>query len=171
MTKNLFITGLPGVGKTSLVIKIANENAQKIGGFYTQEIRQEGIRKGFKICTTYGQQEIFAWKNLKSDYMVGSYGVNLSVLETIGIFSLLEALKNKQIILIDEIGKMELLSEKFKKVLIECLNSPKKVLATIKFTPDEFINTIKNRADVKVLKLTRDNFEVIKKEVQSWINN
>ncbi|MEN3013448.1 MAG: NTPase [Endomicrobiia bacterium] len=171
MAKNLFISGKPGVGKTTLVIEIFNKYPEKFGGFYTKEFREGGVRKGFLICTTDGKKEVFASKDFKSKYKVGSYGVNLEVLETIGVKSLIEALETKEIILIDEIGKMELFSEKFKEIVLRCLVSSKKVLATLKFTSDSFTDKIKSLQNTEILELTRQNYDSIKNYIETWLRN
>lgn len=169
MSKNLFITGIPGVGKTTLVVEVFNKFPSKLGGFYTTEVRVNGVREGFKICTTSGKEEIFAWKGLKSNYRVGSYGVNIKVLEEIGVASILDAIKNKDIILIDEIGKMECFSEMFKRAVLESLNSSKKVLATVKLVRDTFTESLILRKDTQILELTRQNYDSVKNFVLRWV--
>ncbi|MDW8056539.1 MAG: NTPase [Elusimicrobiota bacterium] len=169
MKKNLFITGLPGVGKTSLVMKVVNKYPEKFGGFYTKEIREDAVRKGFMICTTDGKQDIFALKGLKSKYVVGSYGVNIDVLENVGISALMSAVETKEIILIDEIGKMELFSEKFRTTVLKCLNLSKKVLATIKFTKDKFTDELKLRKDIEILELKKENYNLLLDYIERWV--
>ena len=163
--KNIFITGKPGCGKSSLIMEILKELDFNAGGFYTKEIRESGIRKGFKITNLNGKEGILAHVNIKSPYKVSKYKVNTKDLEEIGVKSILNALKENKIILIDEVGKMEMMSEKFKKTVRTALNSKNKVLGTIKMTPDPFTNKIKGRDDAKIFYLTRENREKIKKEI------
>jgi nucleoside-triphosphatase len=165
MIKNIFITGLPGCGKTTLIKEILRELKLDAGGFFTEEIREEGVRKGFKIITLDGKEGTLAHVDIKSPYRISRYGVNIKDLEEIGVKSIQKGIKENKIIIIDEIGKAEMLSEKFRKAVLMALNSQKKVLGTIKFTHDSFTDKIKKRSDTKIFYLTRENREKIKKEI------
>lgn len=169
MIKNIFITGKPGCGKTSLVKEIIEALNLDTEGFYTSEIRKNNERIGFEISSLSGKKEILAHKDFKSFPKVSKYGVNLNNLEEIGVNSILEALEENKLIIIDEVGKMEMLSEKFKKTVITALNSKNKVLGTIKLTSDSFTSKIKKRPDTKVFYLTRENREEIKKEIKNFL--
>ena len=169
MIKNIFITGKPGCGKTTLIMEILKELKLNAGGFYTSEIRERDIRKGFKIITLDGKKGILAHVNIKSPYRVSKYKVNIKDLEEIGVNSILDALKKKQVIILDEVGKMEIYSEKFKKAVLTALDSKKRILGTIKLTIDSFTNKIKNRKDTKILYLTGENRQNIKKEILSCL--
>lgn len=165
MIKNIVITGKPGCGKTSLIIEITKELNLNAGGLYTSEIRENNIRKGFKIITLHGKKGILAHIDIKSPYRVSKYKVNLKDLEEIGVKSILEGLEQNKTIIIDELGKMEMFSAKFKKAVLAALDSKNKVLGTIKLTPDPFTNKIKKRKDTKIFYLTKKNREDIKKEI------
>lgn len=170
---NLLITGPPRCGKTTLIKKIIKDPAfsPKLGGFITEEIREKSERLGFKIISLpEGKEGILAQKGLPSLYHVGRYGVNLEDLEKIGCFALQKALSSGKIIIVDEIGKMELFSGKFKKIIIEALDSPQQVLATIMERRNEFSDKIKKRNDVKCLFLNRKNFETVFGDVQRWLS-
>lgn len=169
MIKNIFITGLPGVGKTTLIQEIIKELNLDAGGFYTQEIRGKGVRKGFKITTLNNQEGILAHVNIKSPYRVSKYKINLKGLEEIGVRSILDALKEDKVIVVDELGTMELFSEKFKKAVLAVLNSKNKVLGTVKLTPDSFCDKIKKRSDTKNFYLTKNNQEAIKEEIKNLL--
>jgi len=102
------ISGKGGVGKTTVVKKVANQLLDRAGGFYTEEIREKGIRKGFLMRTLWGESSILAHVNIKGPFRVGRYGVNVDAFERIVVSCLETALKGDKIIIIDEIGKMEL---------------------------------------------------------------
>lgn len=166
------ITGPPRCGKTTLLIKIAQDPAfsARVGGFITQEIREKGERFGFKIVSVADKKESFlAMKGFSSPYRVGKYGVNLENVEKVGCTAIQEALDSGRVVLVDEIGKMELFSEKFKNVLVQALNSPQKVLATIIERPNEFADRIKKRKDTKLIHLSPENFDKILAEVLNWL--
>jgi len=166
MVKNFFITGLPGTGKTTLIKEILEELKIKARGFFTQEIRKEEERIGFEIVTLSGKRGILAEKGFKSPYQVSKYGVNLKDLEEIGVKEIEEGLKEDCLIIIDEIGKAEMFSNKFKQVVVAALNSKNKIFGTIKLTRDLFSDKIRKRSDTKVFYLTKENREKVKKAIK-----
>jgi len=169
MIKNIFITGKPGCGKTTLIKEISEKLKPKIFGFYTEEIREKEKRVGFKIKTLDKKEGILAHIKFKSRYKVGKYKVNLKDLEEIGVKALEKGIKEKKIVLIDEIGKMELFSEKFKKAVLKALNSENKVLGTIILKRNPFCDKIKQRKDTKIFYLKKENFQKVKKEIENYL--
>jgi nucleoside-triphosphatase len=165
MIKNIFITGLPGCGKTTLIKEILKELKIPAKGFFTEEIRREGERIGFKIVTLSGKTGILAEKGFKSSYKVSKYGINLKDLEEIGVKEIEEGLKGDFLIVADELGKMELFSQKFRETISKALDSKNKILGTIMLTPNPFCDEIKRRPDTKIFYLTRENREKIKEEI------
>ncbi len=161
--KNILITGLPGSGKTTLIKQVLNNlDIEKIG-FYTEEIREKNERIGFKIITLSGKQEILAHKDYITPYKVSKYYVSIENLEKIAVKEIEKGIsKENCLIVIDEIGKMELFSEKFKKILLFAFESPNKVLATIMYKPHPFCDSLKQRKDVEVFTLEKINFSLIK---------
>ena len=132
MPKNLLITGYPGVGKTTLVKKILENLSCNIGGFYTHEMLANCRRTGFYITDFDGNQMVMASEKSNSPYRVNKYGVNIDAFEIIGIPAMEKALINADLIVIDEIGRMEMFSPKFCKMLRKVFDSEKPLLATIK---------------------------------------
>jgi len=167
--KNIFLCGKPGCGKTTLIIEIIKELNLNAGGFYTSEIREKGIRKGFRITTLDGKEGILAHLNVKSPYRLGKYKVNIKDLEEIGVASILEAMKENKVIITNEIGKMEMMSEKFKKAVLAALDSKNKVSGTIMLKPNPFCDKIKKRENTKIFYLTNENREKIKKEIMDLL--
>ena len=166
---NVLICGPPGVGKTTLVKKVLENINLKAGGFYTEEIRERSNRVGFKIISLDNQEGILAHISIKGAKRAGRYGVNIYDLENIGVISLGQALRDEDLILIDEIGKMEVFSEEFKEKVLDCLSSNKIVLATISTVGDKFISNIKRRDDIILFKLTKENRNKLIKTISSSI--
>jgi nucleoside-triphosphatase len=167
--KNILICGPPGVGKTTLIKKILENIDLKAGGFYTEEIKENNRRVGFKIISLDNQEGILAHISIKNSRRVGRYGVNIYDLENIGVKCLNQALKDDGLILIDEIGKMEVFSEEFKEKVLDCLNSEKFVLATIGIGGDKFISKIKERKDIVLFTINRENRDRLIDRISSLI--
>jgi nucleoside-triphosphatase len=155
--KNLLITGLPGVGKTTLIKKLSEELKHlHPAGFYTEEIREAGQRKGFELISLDGKRGLLSHIHIKSPHRVGKYKVDIeafeNLLDEIPFFS-----PSTHLIVIDEIGKMECLSDPFKNLLKKILDSEKLVIATIPLKSGGFIEKIKKRPDVKLFELKQSS--------------
>ena len=151
------ITGKPGVGKTTLVRKII-ERMRSVStvGFYTAEIRSTGSRLGFELKGTNGECRILAHVDIDSSYRVGRYGVDIDGFEVfLNTLDLLDP--DVELIVIDEIGKMELFSNRFQRLVRNVLSSDKQVLATIQLKGNEFIREIKKWPDMHLFEVTHGN--------------
>jgi nucleoside-triphosphatase len=157
MTKKVLLTGRPGCGKTTLVKRVVNELALPAGGFYTEEIRGRGGRVGFKLITLDGKETVFAHVDFKAPQRVGKYGLDLAALETFGVKAICEALQVGQLVVIDEIGPMEIRSAIFRDVVNGALSSGASMLGTISARSLPFTDAIKERADVTVIEVRQDN--------------
>ena len=163
--KNILITGLPGIGKTTLIKKISEElkHLHPVG-FYTTEIREEGMRKGFELISLEGKKGILSHIDIKSPYRVGKYEVDIKSFE-----DFLDQIKffppTIGLIIIDEIGKMECYSDKFKKLLKEILDSEKWVIATIARKGSGLIAEVKKRKDIKLFEMTSSNRDSLLSEI------
>jgi len=168
--KNLLITGLPGVGKTTLIRRLyeALKDFHPIG-FYTAEIREEGVRKGFELVTLEGKRGVLSHVDIKSRYRVGRYKVDVSGFEDfLGGISFFDPSSN--MMMVDEIGKMECLSDKFEKILKKILDSEKWVIATIALKGSGLIAGVKQRQDIKLFEMTQNNRDVLFSEILEEIN-
>ena len=158
---NILITARPGIGKTTLIKEIARELGQRASGFYTEEIRKGGQRIGFGIKTLDGKSGTLSSVDIDSPFRIGKYKVNILEFERIALPAIENALVNSKVIIIDEIGPMELFSRKFKEVVLKALDSPNPVVATIKLKGAKFIDKVKSRSDVTIFDLRRDNREEV----------
>ena len=156
--KNILITGNPGVGKTTLIRDIISKLNISAGGFYTAEVRDDsGKRWGFKIIALNGREGVMASVDLISQYRVSRYGVDIAAIDRVGVAAIRDALEHNDMVVIDEIGRMELFSKQFQDAVLEALDSPKPVLGTIALKDTSFSKKIKERRDTRIIKLTRLN--------------
>ncbi|MFH1283533.1 MAG: nucleoside-triphosphatase [bacterium] len=169
--KSIFVTGKVGIGKTTLIRESTLPFLEYIGGFYTEEIKKDGKRYGFMLKTFSGQEVLFASIDIKQGPKVSKYRVDTGIFDEVGVKEVVNALKNKKIIVIDEIGSMEMFSKKFQEVFADCLMSSNNILATIREKSQPFSNEIKKFNASKVLTLTKDNFINTKEEIRKWLNN
>lgn len=163
------LTGRPGAGKTSLIKQALAGMKGEAGGFYTEEIRTRGVREGFRLVTLDGQTTILAHIDIRSPYRVSKYGVDVDSLDQIGVSALRQAAEQCALVVIDEIGKMELFSADFREAIGQIIGSGKRVLGTIMLNPNPFADAIKHQPQVKLLTVTRDNHEPVLAELKEWL--
>lgn len=154
----ILLTGLPGCGKTTAVRQIiANLDPKKVAGFYTQEIRENNIRKGFYWARLDGASGILAHVDIKGPFTVGKYGVDVAGFEKSVVPILDVEQTDAELFVIDEIGKMECFSEKFVAAVRQLFASGKSVLATVAQKGSGLIAEVKNYPNVKIFKLTQQS--------------
>ncbi len=158
--KNILLTGPPRCGKTTLIEKLVQQINRPARGFFTREIKEKGRRVGFSIITLDGQETILAHENFKSPIRVGKYGVDLEQFEKITIPAIWPAVA-EDILIIDEIGKMECYSSLFREVLWKILEAPNWLIATIAWKGTHFIEKIKKRNDITLVQVTLENQDAL----------
>ena len=114
MKSNFLLTGPPGSGKTSLIKQAVARLEIKAGGFYTEEIKSQGVRQGFRLVTLDGQTAVLSHLDFEGPHRVSKYGVDVTSLDKIGVAAIERATEECDLVVIDEIGKMELLSARFR---------------------------------------------------------
>jgi nucleoside-triphosphatase len=154
---NVLLTGKPGVGKTTLIRRLAQIlHSARPAGFYTEEIREGGLRTGFLLVSLDGPREVLAHITIRSGQRVGKYGVDIECfdrfLDSIPFFE-----PGRGMFVIDEIGKMECLSDRFTALVPQLLDSPVPCIATIALKGTPFIQSIKERGDVVLVRVSREN--------------
>jgi len=157
--KNIFLTGAPSSGKTTVIKKLIGRLSHPASGFYTEEERIDGKRAGFLMKTVDGKKGYLAHQAIRSDVHVRRYGVSIENIEQIAVPSIAPGGNN--IIILDEIGKMECFSEVFKQAAIKALDSANIVIGTITFGGDDFILGIKKRADIEIHEVTQENRDLL----------
>ena len=153
--KNIFLTGAPSSGKTTVIKKIIKNLDRPANGFYTEEERIFGKRIGFLMKTLDGKTGYLAHQDIVSDFHIRRYGVSIENIETIAVPSISNL--NDNIIILDEIGKMECFSQVFKQAATQALESPNTVIGTITFGGGNFIQEIKKRNDTEIIEVTLKN--------------
>lgn len=169
MNQVYLLTGRPGTGKTSLIKQAIAKTGSKAGGFYTEEIRVQGVRQGFRMVTLDGQITILAHVNIGSPYRVSKYGVDIDGLERVGVEALQRAAKQCDLVVIDEIGKMELFSVNFREAVLQMIDGGKRILGTIMLSPDQWADTIKLKPQVHLITVTRANHSQVLNELLHWL--
>jgi len=158
-TRNLLITGEPGIGKTTLIMKLAEElKLLKPVGFYSGEIRVDGTRKGFRLVSLDGRRGDLAHVDCRSPLVVGKYRVNVRAFDRF-LATLNLPASNGRIVIIDEIGKMECLSRYFCDIVEELLSQERIVIATVAQKGTGLIENVKQREDVVLFEMMRRNRE------------
>lgn len=153
---NILVTGPPRCGKSTLMEKAVRQIQQPATGFFTREIVEKGRRTGFAIETLDGKKGLLAHITVRSRYRVGKYGVNLEEFEQIAVPAMLPS-RSGELVVIDEIGKMECFSDLFKDALVQVLDSDHPVIASIAQKGDNFIRKTKARPDVELITLSERN--------------
>lgn len=162
MKRLLFITGKPGIGKTTILLNAAKElrnKGYKIGGVLSREVRRDDTRIGFEIIDfATGQKGWLAHVDQPSGPQVSKYRVNLHDLDEIGVNAVHNALKDAEVTIIDEIGPMELFSKAFRQVVKDAVDSQKLLLGVIhQRARDPIIDSIKKRSDAELFEATNEN--------------
>lgn len=169
MKQVYLLTGKPGTGKTSLIKEAIAGLRGRAGGFYTEEIRSGGVREGFRLVTLDGQEAILAHINIHSPHRVGKYGVDIDSLDKAGVSALNQAAEEGSLVVVDEIGSMELFSAAFREAVWQIITSGKKVLGTIMFKANPWADRIKRQPQVNVVEVTRANRHQVLEELLVWL--
>lgn len=164
----LLLTGAPGVGKTTVMRRLATCLAGKqLGGFFTEELRERGERKGFRLSGFAGPAQIIAHVDLPRRHRVGKYGVDVAAIDEAA--SLLDPQAMADVYLVDEIGKMECLSKCFVTAMRRLLQSRIPVVATVALRGSGFIAEVKRMPGCVLWQVNPANRDDLVPRVVDWL--
>jgi nucleoside-triphosphatase len=141
---------------------LLREAGVPLSGFLTRELRETGRRVGFEIETFGGERGLLAHVDIKGPPRVGRYGVDVEAFERLALKAL-EA--SGDVVLIDELGKMELASERFGEAVRELWERPLPIVATVQATRHPFTDALKRKRGVSRIRLTAANRDRLPGEV------
>ncbi len=165
----ILLTGRPGVGKTTALRRIVAGLGERAGGFYTREVRASGRRTGFELVTLDGKRALLATADagieLGHPVSFGRYRVDLEAIDAVGVPALLDALRQGLVVVVDEIGPMEIRSLRFREAILEILEGDVAVVGTIYGRPQPFADRVKAHLRVRVREITVENRDALPGEV------
>jgi len=171
MPRNIVVRGRPGSGKStaiSLAIDYLRENGVKIAGMVTPEIRKEGVRVGFEALDLLTGERIVLASAGQRGPSVGRYGVNLALFNEF-LLRLNAHLDEGDVIFIDEVGKMELMSDLFQEIVEKALEMEKPAVFTAPFYNLPFISRIVARNDVELIWMSRGESESVARRITNRV--
>ncbi len=164
----VLLTGRPGIGKTTAIMRFLEAvPSRRCRGFYTQEWREGGRRVGFWAITLAGERAVLAHVDRPRQHAVGKYGVDVAAFEALVLPELEGPREAVDLFVLDEIGKMECLSPKFREAVWRVLEGPVPVLGTI---PSQgggpFIERVRSRPDVALWPVTLGNRDTLPRQLE-----
>ncbi|XP_020216317.1 cancer-related nucleoside-triphosphatase homolog [Cajanus cajan] len=180
--KCFLVTGTPGVGKTTLIMRVFESlkvnPSLKLQGFYTREVRRDGQRVGFEVVTLDGRTaplasnistvETLRWPS------VGKYKADVASFESLALPEL-QVREDTDLFIIDEVGKMELFSSSFFPAVLRVLESNIPVLASIpvpKFGRDiPEVARLRNHAGATCFTLSVSNRDAVREQIRSLLED
>ena len=154
----MLVEARPGAGKTTAAIRLAERlraAGLPLAGFFTEEMREGGVRVGFRIETFEGERGVLAHVERRGPPRVGKYGVDLDAFERLALPAVEPPAGGASVI--DELGKMELASARFREAVTVLFDSDVPLVATVHAFRHPFTDELKGRADVELVKLSRAN--------------
>ncbi len=165
----LLITGPPGAGKTTALRRVCGAlQGWPLRGFWTEEVRAGGVRQGFRLVTFDGEQCIIADVRRPGPPRVGKYGVDVAAIDTVARRALVPDLAVR-LFVVDEIGKMECLSQGFVDAVRTLLAQAQPLLATVALKGEGLIEEVKRDPRARLVHLTRDNRDRLPEEIADML--
>jgi nucleoside-triphosphatase len=164
----LLITGRPGIGKTTVIRRVAGQlEGRRLCGFYTEEVREGGERRGFRLVGLDGTRRMIAHIEFPKSHSVGKYGVDVDAIGQ--AVAIIRPDSTVQAYLVDEIGKMECLSEDFVAAMRMLISGHTPLVATVGARGGGFIAEVKCRPECELWEVTRDNRDALPSRICVWM--
>jgi nucleoside-triphosphatase len=165
----LLLTGAPGIGKTTVMRRVAAKlGTPNLRGFCTEEIRERGERKGFRLIGLDGEERVIAHVDFPKGHRVGKYGVDVTAIDVASASLVPDPAA--QVYLIDEIGKMECLSQRFVAAMRALLLGKTPVVATVGLRGGGFIVEVKRLEQCVLWQVTHENRDDLPSRVVDWLS-
>lgn len=161
----ILLTGPPRVGKTTCIERLLERLDVQSAGFFTREVRRGGKRVGFDIQSIDGRRGTLARAGQPGPWQVGRYGVDIESFEAVALPALEAGLASGALVVIDEIGKMELFSEAFKALVARAVEGPAPLVGTVMIGNPPFVRRIKTHPTVTLVEVTRANRDGLPSEL------
>ena len=152
----ILLEGRPGAGKSTLAQRLADllrAQGMRVGGFVTGELRDGGRRVGFAVETFDGERATLAHVSVPGPPRVSRYGVDVAAFERVALPAL-DAARDSDVVVVDEIGKMELASPRFRVAVAALFDGPAPVVATAQAARHPFTDALRRRPEVERLRVT-----------------
>ena len=161
----ILLEARPGTGKTTVarrLVRALEERGVEVSGFTTEEIREARRRVGFRVEAVSGESATLAHVDLSGPPRVGKYGVDLQAFERIA----LPAVENPAgVVVIDELGKMELASEWFTRAVSHLFDGDRPIVATVHAFAHPFTDALKRRKGIRVIGVSATNRDALPDEL------
>ena len=157
----ILLTGLPRTGKTTVLNRFLKAHQNDCDWIVSHEIRNAADeRVGFEASTSSGDRGIFAHKeHIQSEWEMGGYRVDLHVIDRLFAQTISDSMAQlTRLLVLDEIGRMQMMSPRFVDVIDRQFQSDKFVLATIRHG-DEWAEVYKQNPRAQVIEVTLENRE------------
>jgi nucleoside-triphosphatase len=170
--KMILLTGEPRIGKSTAIKKLISLlSTTGLVGFYTEEVRENDNRIGFVIKTLDGKQGMLASVTSDSELRIGRYGVNMKAFEEICLPCIIDGMVSGKTLIIDEIGPMQMYSEKYKELLLQLVDLKYPTIGTIFYHSHPWIDDLKASNNIKLIELTLENRDNIPHDLYKIFNN
>jgi nucleoside-triphosphatase len=166
-TPRLLLEGRPGIGKTTVarrLLHLLQEAGVPVGGFTTAELRTGGRREGFLVEAASGAHALLAHVDLPGPPRVGRYGVDLAAFDRVALPAL-RTPRTGGVVIVDELGKMELASAAFRDAVMQLLERDVAVVATVHQARDRFTDALRRRPDIRVVRVTEATRDALPKQL------
>lgn len=165
----ILLTGQPGCGKTTVILRVLELLDRAVAGFYTTEVREGGARGaarvGFDVVSVAGARGPLARVGFEGP-RVGRYGVDVATFDRIGVQALAAGLEDPAALLIvDELGKMECLSPRFVELLPRIFASPNALLGTVLSRPHPVVDRFRAAPGVEIIRVTAESRDLLPGEL------